>query len=157
MRKTVAPRRTPADSKDEGWLDLDRLARVELTSEDPAHPIEAALGGEDAGGWRAAEAGEQSIRILFDAPQRLRRIRLEFEERSEARTQEFALSAWAGGQAPPGRVLRRQQYTFSPPTTTLEVETCEVDLDGILGLELMIRPEIGGGPARASLARMRVA
>ena len=32
---------TPADE----WLDLDQLVRVEVTSEDPGHPIESA--GED--------------------------------------------------------------------------------------------------------------
>jgi hypothetical protein len=65
----------------EGWLDLERLAQVEITSEDAAHPIEAALGPGFGPGWRAAQPGEQAIRILFDEPQRLRRIRLVFDER----------------------------------------------------------------------------
>ena len=152
MRKTVAAR---GRGQEQGWLDLDRLARAELTSEDPDHPLEGALAGGGPGGWRAADGGEQTIRLLFDDPQRVRRIRLEFEELEQARTQEFALSAWAAGEAP--RLLRRQQYTFGPPTTTAEVETCEVDLEGVVGLELVIVPDIGGGPARASLALLRVA
>jgi hypothetical protein len=28
---------------DHGWLDLERLAEVEITSEDAAHPIESAI------------------------------------------------------------------------------------------------------------------
>ena len=59
-----------------GWLDLETVARVEVTSEDAAHPIESALLTIGATGWRAQSPGEQTIRLLFEAPQRLRRIRL---------------------------------------------------------------------------------
>jgi hypothetical protein len=44
-----------------------------------------------ATGWRAESPGEQTVRFLFEAPQRLRRIRLLFREEKEARTQEFVL------------------------------------------------------------------
>ena len=63
-----------------GWLDLEAVARVEVTSEDAAHPIESALLTIGATGWRAQSPGEQTIRLLFEAPQRLRRIRLLFRE-----------------------------------------------------------------------------
>ncbi len=36
-----------------GWLDLERLAQVEITSEDVDHPIEAALIPRIGSGWRA--------------------------------------------------------------------------------------------------------
>src|SRR6476646_11158067 len=74
-----------------GWLDLEALARVEVTSEDAAHPIESALLTIGATGWRAESPGEQTVRLLFEAPQRLRRIRLLFREEKEGRTQEFVL------------------------------------------------------------------
>ena len=59
------------------WKDL---AEVEITSEDAAHPIESALLPGSTSGWRAAEPGKQTIRLLFANPQRLRRIWLNFEE-----------------------------------------------------------------------------
>lgn len=73
----------------DGGLDLANLGMVEITSEDEAHSIECAveLGGRR--GWRAAEPGPQIIRLLFDQPQRLKRIRLVFEETEIQHTQEF--------------------------------------------------------------------
>ena len=59
---------------DQSWLDLQRLAQVELTSEDAAYPIEAALIPSAGLGWRAGQVGEQTIRLLFDELQRVRRI-----------------------------------------------------------------------------------
>ena len=94
MRKRISsqPQRE-SPSANTGWLDLEALARVEVTSEDAAHPIESALLTVGATGWRAESPGEQTIRLLFEAPQRLRRIRLLFREEEEARTQEFASCA----------------------------------------------------------------
>jgi len=76
---------------DQDWLDLQRIAQVELTSEEPAFPIEAALIPGVGSGWRAAQAGEQTIRLLFDELQRIRRVQLLFHEHQQARTQEFVL------------------------------------------------------------------
>jgi len=61
---------------DEGWLDLDRAASVEVTSEEKDHRIDSALVSGETQGWRAASPGTQTIRLLFDQPQRLRRIAL---------------------------------------------------------------------------------
>ena len=73
------------------WLDLEHLAQVEITSEDVDHPIESALIPGTGLGWRAAQPGEQTIRLLFDEPLRLRRIHLVFYEGELERTQEFVL------------------------------------------------------------------
>jgi hypothetical protein len=51
----------------------------------------------------------------------------------------------------------RQQYNFSRPGATSECEDYLVDLDGVTALELSIVPDIGGGPARASLNQLRLA
>jgi hypothetical protein len=51
------------------WLPLEELASVEITSEDPAAPVGAALQGQ-ASGWRAGEPGLQTVRIVFDRPPR---------------------------------------------------------------------------------------
>src|SRR5580700_2884541 len=56
-------------SFDEGGLDLASLGMVEITSEDEAYPIECALQLGEGRGWRAAEPGPQTIRLLFDHPQ----------------------------------------------------------------------------------------
>lgn len=94
------------------WLDLQEMASVEVTSEDPNFPIEAALisGG---GGWRAAEKGSQIIRILFDQPRMLHRIVLEFSEPEFERTQEFTL-CWSDGTAGPFREIVRR-VELQPP------------------------------------------
>jgi len=153
MRKRLINLVSPVDER---WLDVQRLAQVELTSEDAAYPIEAALIPSAGSGWRAAQAGEQTIRLQFDEFQRVRRIQLVFQEDQQARTQEFVLR-WSpdGGQS--YREIVRQQYNFSPPGVTHEFEDYAVDLAGVAALELRIVPDISGGEARASLAQLRIA
>ena len=114
MRKRISsqPQRE-GRSPNTDWLDLEALARVEVTSEDAAHPIESALLPVDATGWRAESPGERTVRLLFEAPQRLRHIRLLFREEKEARTQEFVLR-WSPTADGPSRDIVRQQYHFSP-------------------------------------------
>lgn len=157
MRKRIlapdTPELPPAAS---GWLDIDQVAEVELTSEDPAFPIESALRPAGGQGWQAAAAGRQVIRLHFDAPQRLRRIRLVFHEREAARTQEFALR-WSAHGDPSYREVVRQQYNFSPPGTTCEIEDYTVDLSGVSALEISIVPDVHGGESRASLTEWRLA
>ena len=142
----------------ESWLDLERLASIEVTSESPAFPIESALlpGAGTGVGWRAAHPGEQRLAILFDTPQRLRRIRIRIRETEQPRTQEFSVHYAQRPQAA-SRELLRQQYHFSPPGTAEEVEDFRVDLEEVSMLELIIVPEISGGPAIASLAELRLA
>lgn len=138
------------------WLDVERLAEVDVTSEDPAHPIESALRSGGAPGWRAGEPGVQTIRLRFDEPQRVERIRLVFEEHDAARTQEFVLR-WSADGGRSYREIVRQQYTFSPGSTKREVEEYAVDLSSVTALELQIVPEISGGGTRASLAEWVIA
>lgn len=133
------------------WLDVEQLAQVEISSEDPSHPIESALRPGAGPGWQAAAAGKQTIRLLFDAPLRLKQIRLMFQEEQQARTQEFALQ-WSSDGGQSYQPIVRQQYTFSPPNTTQEVEEYTVELNGVTALELEIIPDISGGAAAASLA-----
>jgi hypothetical protein len=141
---------------DQHWFDVDRLAQVEITSEDAAHPIESALLPDTGPGWQAASPGEQTIRLLFDMPMRLIRIRLVFDEERHGRTQEFALR-WLPDGGHSYQQLVRQQYHFSPPGTTREVEDYTVNLDRVRALELSIIPDISGSEARASLAKLQLA
>jgi hypothetical protein len=157
MRKRIIDRGgREASAADEQWLDLEALARVEITSEDAAHPIEAALTPAAGEGWRAAQPGAQTIRIVFDEPVRLRRARLEFHEPQRQRTQEFVLR-WSPDGGHSYREVVRQQYHFSPPGTDYEIEDYALDLHGVTALELSIVPEIGEGDACASLLRLRLA
>ena len=141
---------------DQGWLNLDGLAEVEISSEDPAEPIESALLLGRSSGWRAAGPGKQTIRLLFAHPQRLRRIRLSFIEPLKRRTQEYVLR-WSpdGGQS--YREIVRQQWNFSPDGTTSETEDHHVELAAVTVLELIINPDISAGDAFASLAQLRLA
>jgi hypothetical protein len=136
-----------------GGLDLEGLAQVEVTSERADYPIESALIPSRGPGWRAANPGEQSIRLIFDHPLRLRRNLLRFNEEEQARTQEFVLRWRPDGQQA-FREIVRQQYTFSPEATKQEIEDYRVDLNSVAALELQIIPNISGGHAYASLAEM---
>lgn len=138
------------------WFDLERIATLEVSSEDPDHPIENALLPTGDSPWRAAGPGSQTIRILFDEPQRLHRIRVRFVEPAAARTQELVVS-WAGDRAKSFREVVRQQWNFSPIGSTEELEDWNVDLADVTALELRIKPDIGGGDAIASLTRLQLA
>jgi hypothetical protein len=140
----------------EGWLDLEHLVQVELTSEDTEHTIESALASTTGTGWRAQLPGKQTIRLLFDTPRRITRIQLEFREDELERTQEFVLR-WSRGIEDPPREIVRQQYNFSPPGSTRELEDYFVDLEALTMLELAVNPDISGGAARASLQQLRLA
>jgi len=81
MRKQFIPP-TPERTlpQGEGWLDLECAAAVEVTSEEGNFPVESALVSGGTRGWRAAIPGTQTIRLVFDQPQKLRRISLVLEE-----------------------------------------------------------------------------
>lgn len=153
MRKSIIIPQKQGSIEDQQWLDLGELAQVEITSEDPAHPIESALQLDGGMGWRAAGPGTQVIRLLFNEPQRISRIYLQVEEQEQTRTQEFVLRS-AQGKGSSYRDIVRQQYNFSPGA--IEEEEYQVDLPGVTALELEINPDISGPGARASIARLRV-
>ena len=156
MRKRlITPIPQDAPHLDGGWLDLERAAVVEVTSEEKEYPVEAALVAGELRGWRATDSGTQTIRLIFDQPQRLTRIALVFEETETERTQEFVLrcSPDGGGSF---REIVRQQWNFSPPNAIREVEEYQVELSNVAVLELVIVPDISRGSARASLKSLRV-
>ena len=157
MRKSVLEPPAQAQSQpEENWLDIERLASVQVTSEDPAFLIESAFRSGAGGGWRASKEGEQVVRLVFDAPQTLHRIWLRFSEAELARTQQFTLR-WCGVGAQTFREIVRQQWNFSPGASTEEGEDYRVNLNGVSTLELAVQPEITAGQAIATLAGWRVA
>jgi hypothetical protein len=102
------------------WLDLRRIAQVEVSSEEAMHPVEDAFKPE-GNGWRASTPGPQTLRLVFDEPQMIRRIRLLFLEEHHERKQEFSLY-WSAGPDQPLHQIVRQQFQFSPSGATREVE-----------------------------------
>jgi hypothetical protein len=156
MRKRLISRTLETvGSPNEGWLDIERAAIVEITSEEKDFPVESAFVSGEAQGWRAAEAGPQTIRLVFDRPLGLKRISLVFEENKTARTQEFVLR-WSSDGGKSFREMVRQQWNFSPPETTREAEEYQVELSSVTILELTIVPNISGGSDRASLKSLRL-
>jgi len=157
MRKRII---TPVSQEtvppDLEWLNIEPLAEVEVTSENDAFPIESALLPGHDSGWRAAEPGKQTIRLIFDQPQPLRRIWLNFVETDTERTQEYVLR-WSpdGGQT--FQEIVRQQWNFSPEGATSEMQEFQVVLPAVTVIELTIIPDISGGHAFASLAQLRLA
>ena len=142
-------------AQEETWIDIDRAAVVEVTSEEADQTIESALLPTETRGWRASESGAQTIRLVFDQPQRLRRIAIVFEEFETNRTQEFVLR-WSADGGRSFREIVRQQWNFSPPKTVREVEDYQVELAGANVLELIIIPDISGGTARAAVKSLRL-
>ena len=158
MRKNIVAKDRQANLpvNDGQWLDIEQLAQVEITSEDSAFPIEGALTANGGAAWRAAEEGSQTIRITFDEPQQVGSIYLFFEEHKQARTQEFVLR-WSPGNEQPMQEIVRQQYNFSPGSSTEEQENYTVELKDVKIIELHIIPDMGNPHALASLSSLRIA
>ena len=158
MRKRIVDRSPALVSRDSEarWLDLQEIATVEVTSEDPDFPIDAVFNANPGTGWRASERGEQHIRIIFDQPISVRRIQLHFLEPERERTQEFTLR-WSSARGGTPQEIVRQQWTFSPAGSTSEIEDYQVSLDYLAVLELAIKPDQSGHEAPATLAAWRLA
>lgn len=180
MRKTIINQPIENIScPDLDFLDLEQLAQVEITSESLEHPVESALlltensrqaflpdafrvdanpdlADLSGTGWQAASAGEQIIRIVFDQPHTIEHIFLVFDESHQSRTQEFVL-LWLRDKESSYREILRQQYHFSHPNATREIEHYEVRLNQLKALELRIIPDINRGEAIAKLKRLRLA
>lgn len=158
MRKVVVSENPAVTPKSDSWLPLEKIASVEISSEDPNFPIEHALSETGSGGWRASSPGPQRIRLIFDQPQTIRRIQLQFVEKNAERSQEFWMLALMGDDL---RDVVRQQWNFSPQGTTEELEDYTVELTGVNALELRIDPDRSHDPLQsrhaASLERLRLA
>jgi hypothetical protein len=136
------------------WLDVKTLSRIEATSEDSRYPIQSAF-EMDGHGWRAVEVGEQTIRLIFDEPQRIKRIQLCFMESDVERTHKFTLH-WSPDQTVEMRPLLEQEWNFSPTGSTVEIENYEADLAGVRILQLVVSPGSGSGNDVATMASCRI-
>ena len=137
-------------------MDLGEIATVEVTSEDPAFPIESAFNFDGGPGWRASQKGEQQIRLNFDQAMPVRRMQLHFVEPARNRTQEFTVR-WSAADGGSPKEIVRQQWNFSPNGSTSEIEDYEVNLDSVSTVELVIKPDLTHNEALATLAAWRLA
>jgi hypothetical protein len=150
--KTAAA--TPVPTPEE--IDIAAVASVQVTSEAPDHPVDHAFDNSRGPGgtrWIASEPGDQTLILVFDAPQTIRRVVLEVEEPDVARTQELQLAVSVDG----GRTYRellRQEFNFSPPGTTFEREDWAVTVEGVTHLRLWIRPDKGGKTCRGMITSL---
>ena len=156
LRKQVSKAISAAPIATADAIDIAAVATVLVTSEEPDHPIDHAFDdrrGPGGSRWIAGEPGEQTVILAFDAPQSIRRVALEVEEPEVPRTQELQLAVSTDG----GRTYRellRQEYNFSPPGTTFEREDWAVESHAATHLRLMIRPDKGGKPCRATITSL---
>ena len=156
LRKQIIKGLPAASDPMSGQIDVASVATLLVTSEDPEHPIDQAFDDRRGPGttrWVAGEPGEQVLILAFDAPHSIRRVVLEFEGRVVARTQELQLAVSGDG----GRTIRelvRQEYNFSPPGTTFEREDWAVVAEGVTHLRLVIKPDKGSKPCRATITSL---
>jgi hypothetical protein len=157
-KRVIDPNRSPQlnEAQDENWLDLAN-ATVEVSSEEPEHPIENALllDADEKAFWRAAASGTQTVRVLFDKPQALSRIYLVFEERDVPRSQEFVVG-WSTALGDECREVVRQQWNFNPETASVEIEDFNVRMDAVRVLQIVIRPDHESRDSRATMRRLRL-
>ncbi len=156
LRKQIikAPTANPATTP--GEIDIAAVAVVQVTTEAAEHPVDHAFDANHGPGgsrWVAGEPGEQTLILAFDAPQTIRRVALEIEEPEVSRTQELQLAVSTDGGKTYREVLR-QEYNFSPPGTTFEREDWAVPAEAVTHLRLVIRPDKGGKPCRASITSL---
>ena len=156
LRKLIIKPHPATPDATTGKIEIAAVATVQMTSESPEHPIGFAFDNHRGpGGTRriAGELGEQTVILAFDAPQTIQHILLEVEEPEVARTQElqFCLSCDGGGTY---RELLRQEFNLSPAGTTFEREKWAVSAEGVTHLRLVIKPDKGDKPCRATLASL---
>ena len=157
MRKHILGNRgTATVAADFREIRVKEVATVFISSEAPDHPAEHIFDesrGEGGSRWVAGEPGEQVLIVAFDSPQTLGEIALEVEEVETARTQEVELAV-SGDGGYTYEVLRRQEYTFSPPGTTFEREQWVVQTGPVTHVRLRILPDKSRRPCLATLTSL---
>jgi len=159
LRKQVIPKRSVESASFEREIPVVEVATVQVSSEQSDHPIDNVFDSSRGPGgsrWIADEPGEQTLILVFDSPQTIRKVGLEVEELSMSRTQELSASFSSDG----GRTYRelvRQEFTFSPPGTSFEREVWSVAAEGVTHLRIEIKPDKGGRVGQATLTSLSLA
>jgi hypothetical protein len=159
LRKQVTPKRPVESAFFEDEMLVPNVATVQVSSEQGDHPIDNVFDSSRGPGgsrWIADGPGEQTVTLVFDSAQTIRRIGVEVEEVAVSRTQELSVSVSSDG----GRTYRelvRQEFNFSPPGTSFEREVWSVAADAVTHLRLEIKPDKGGQIGRATLTALSLA
>jgi hypothetical protein len=159
LRKQIVPKHSGESLSLEGEISIPDVATIQVTSEEANHPIDNVFDhnrGRGGTRWIAAEPGEQTMILVFDRPQTIRKIGVEIEELAVSRTQELSISLSSDG----GRTyqeLVRQEFNFSPPGTTFERELWAASGVAATHLRLEIKPDKGGRVGRATLTSLTLA
>jgi hypothetical protein len=159
LRKQITPERPRVSVALENEIEVARVASVQVSSEQNDHPIDHVFDGSRGPGgsrWIADGPGEQTVILVFDAPQTITRVVVEVEEVEVSRTQELSVSVSDDG----GRTYRnlvRQEFNFSPPGTTFEREIWSVAAARVTHLRLEIKPDKGGRIGLATLTSLSLA
>lgn len=157
MKKRIITDTLPSNEElNSRWLDLEVLAEVEVTSEDKGYPIEGALLPNHSHGWKAGIPGKQTIRLLFNQTQTIKRIHLCFLETDWVRTQEYVLRCSHDNGLTFEEIVR-QQWNFSQDGSNKEVEDHLVAISNVSVLELIITPDINNENVFGSLEQLRLA
>jgi hypothetical protein len=157
MKKRIITDTLPSNEElNSRWLDLEALAEVEVTSEDKDYPIEGALLPNHSHGWKAGIPGKQTIRLLFNQTQTIKRIHLCFLETDLVRTQEYVLRCSHDNGLTFEEIVR-QQWNFSQDGSNKEVEDHLVAISNVSVLELIITPDINNENVLGSLEQLRLA
>jgi hypothetical protein len=157
LRKQILTDLPTRRARKSGVKDISALATVLVTSEAPDHPVDHLFDASDGPGgtrWIAAADGEQTLVLAFDAPQTIRAVGIEAEERSASRTNVLTISLSDDG----GRTYReriRQEFNFSPGTA-FEREEWSIPAEGVTHVRIVIQPDKGNAPHRATLTSITV-
>lgn len=118
------------------------MASVEVSSETSLFPIDNVFDAQRGPGgscWVASEAGEQTVLVTFDSPQRLRSVRLEVEERTNTSTQHVKVSTSTDAGKSYNELTARD-FTFSPYGATFGEETWPVAIEHVTHVRLQVTP-----------------
>jgi len=157
MRKRpITTTQEPLLAHDERWIDIETTAVVEVSSEEKDFPIDSALLPGEAKGWLAAKPGTQTVRLMFDKPQKLN-VLCWFSRRT---TYNAVKNLFCDGLRMVDIHYKKLSVSsgISARLTAFErSRSIELNSTGVTVLELIITPEISGGTVRASLKSFHVA
>src|SRR4029453_3061394 len=83
LRKKILTTPQPTTGRRAAEKDIAAIATVLVSSEHVDHPIDHAFDGQRGPGasrWIATQSGEQTLILAFDAPETIRKVRVEIEE-----------------------------------------------------------------------------
>ena len=140
MRKRLIPHPRDVSAASQPWLDVAALAQVELTTEDPACPIDAALRPVPRRGGGPPSRARRGSGSCLITPKRCTGC----GSSSPNRSRRAAQGSSCGGPPTAASPTGRSSGSSIPlaPGTVHEVEEYQVPLQGVTHVELCIVPDI---------------